>query len=493
MEQERTSTARGPATGTLEAGRLERNAVGLPSVLAQGVTHMAPAVSIGFALTGVIAFAGAAAPLSMIFAIVGCLLVASCVTQLVRHMPSAGYYMSYLGRSMGREMGFLAAWAIISAEVIIPSALYVVLAPILNSVLEQYFHFSVPLWICIVVLCGLVTGVTYIGIRGSSSVAVILSLFEIGVFLFLAIALIIHAGSANTLSIFSPSAPGVQNGWSGLFKGMIFAIFMFLGFETSAPLAEETRKPRRNVPLAIFGATIMIGILYVISAYAGVIGWGPAKLASYATSPDPWIVLSKAIWGWGWIFVFLALLNSVYANAQAGTNGGSRALFAMGRAALLPRILAQAHPRFRSPHVAILGLSALNLAIALAAGLAWGGFSAYFTLGEIQTLFFVGLFVVACLCVPVYYYRYHRDEFNVFLHLIIPVAGAVLFIFPIYYSVVPLPPYPVVVAPFIALGWLVLGFIVLGVLRSRRPQALDDATRVYGDQPSGQSDRQAVS
>jgi amino acid transporter len=489
MEPNQASSASGTATGTVQTGKLERDAVGLPSVIAQGVTHMAPAVSVGFALTGVIAFAGAAAPLSMIFGIVGCVLVASCVSQLVRHMPSAGYYMSYLGRSMGRDMGFLAAWAIISAEVIIPSALYVVLAPILNSVLQQEYGVSVPLWVCIVVLCAIVTGVCYLGIRGSSNVAVVLSLFEIGVFLVLAIALIIHAGSANTFSIFSSSAPGVQHGWSGLFKGMIFAIFMFLGFETSAPLAEETRRPRRNVPLAIFGATILIGILYVICAYAGVIAWGPAKLATYATSSDPWIVLAKTVWGWGWIFVFFALLNSVYANAQAGTNGGSRALFAMGRAALLPKILAETHPRFRSPHVAILGLSALNLAVALAAGLAWGGFNAYFTLGEIQTLFFVALFVVACLAVPVYYYRQHRDEFNVFLHLIIPVAGAVLFCFPIYYSVVPLPSYPVVVAPFIALGWLVLGFIALWIIRSRRPQALDDATQLYLDQPSGKPEQ----
>jgi amino acid transporter len=483
MDRDQANPANGAARAPAPA-TLERNAVGLPSVLAQGVTHMAPAVSVGFALTGVIAFAGAAAPLSMIFGIVGCLLVASCVTQLVRHMPSAGYYMSYLGRSMGREMGFLAAWAIISAEVIIPSALYVVLAPILNSVLQQYFHFSVPLWVCVIVLCALVTGVTVLGIRGSSNVAVALSLFEIGVFLVLAITLIIHAGSANTFSVFSVSAPGVQNRWSGLFKGMIFAIFMFLGFETSAPLAEETRRPRRNVPLAIFGATIIIGLLYVISAYAGVVAWGESKLATYATSPDPWILLAKTVWGWGWIFVFLALLNSVYANAQAGTNGGSRALFAMGRAAVLPRLLERTHPRFRSPYVSILALSTLNLAVALAAGLAWGGFNAYFTLGEIQTLFFVALFVVACLAVPVYYLRRHRNEFNVFLHLIVPVAGAVLFCFPIYYSVVPLPSYPVVVAPFISLGWLALGFIALAVLRSRRPQSLEDATRIYLDQPT---------
>jgi amino acid transporter len=459
-------------------GELQHNAIGLPSVVAQGVTHMAPALSVGFALTGVIAFAGAGAPLSMLIAIIGCLLVGSCVAQLVRHMPSAGYYMSYLGKSMGREMGFLAAWAVLSAEVIIPSALYVVLAPILNSVLQEYFNFSVPLWICVVVLVVLVTGVTYLGIRTSSRVAIVLSLFEVLVFLVLGVVLIIHAGPHNTLSVFSPSAPGVQGGWSGIFKGMIFAIFMFLGFETSAPLAEETTHPRRNIPLAIFIATIGIGLLYTVGAYAGVIGWGVNALASYATNSDPWVVLAKGVWSWGWIFVFLALLNSIYANAQAGTNGGSRAVFAMGRAALLPRRLGDTHPKYRTPAVAILALGVVNGLLALVCGLAFGGFNAYFLLGEIQTLFFIALFVAACLAVPIYYYRYYRGEVNVFLHLVVPILGAILFCFPLYFSVVPLPPYPVVLAPFIALGWLVLGLVVLAVLRSKRPEALDNATRV---------------
>jgi len=120
----------------------------------------------------------------------------------------------------------------------------------------------------------------------------------------------------------------------------------------------------------------------------------------------------------------------------------------------------------------------VNGAIALATGIGYGGFNAYFLLGEIQTLFFIALFVVACLAVPVYYYRFYRGEFRVVLHLIIPVAGAILFLFPIYFSVVPLPSYPVVLAPFIALGWLVLGFVMLGVLRRKRPQALNNATTV---------------
>jgi amino acid transporter len=467
-----------PSGSSYVAGELQHNAIGLPSVVAQGVTHMAPAISVGFALTGVIAFAGAGAPLSMLIGIVGCLLVGSCVAQLVRHMPSAGYYMSYLGKSMGRDMGFLAAWAVLSAEVIIPSALYVVLAPILNSVLQEYFGVSVPIWICIIFLVVVVTGVTYLGIRTSSRVAIVLALFEVVVFFVVGVALIIHAGSHNTLSVFSPSAPGVVNGWSGIFKGMIFAIFMFLGFETSAPLAEETRHPRRNIPLAIFIATIGIGLLYTLGAYSGVVGWGIHSLASYATSSDPWIVLAKKVIGWGWIFVFIALLNSTYANAQAGTNGGSRAVFAMGRAGLLPGRLSNTHPRFRTPAVAIVAVGVLNGAIALAAGIGYGGFNAYFLLGEIQTLFFIALFVVACLAVPVYYYRYYRTEFNVALHLVIPIAGAILFLFPIYFSVVPLPTYPVVLAPFIALGWLILGFVMLGVLRSRRSQALDNATTV---------------
>jgi amino acid transporter len=64
----------------------------------------------------------------------------------------------------------------------------------------------------------------------------------------------------------------------------------------------------------------------------------------------------------------------------------------------------------------------------------------------------------------VFYRREHRDEFSWFKHLIIPGIGSVALIVVCYYSVVPLPPWPVSAAPFVVLGWLLIGAVVMLVI-----------------------------
>src|SRR5438045_4989894 len=58
-----------------------------------------------------------------------------------------------------------------------------------------------------------------------------------------------------------------------ILHGMIFIFLAFVGFESSAPLAEEALHPRRTVPRAILLAAVSIGIFYVFCSYAGVVGW----------------------------------------------------------------------------------------------------------------------------------------------------------------------------------------------------------------------------
>jgi len=458
--------------------RLTADSIGTLQAFAQSVTHMAPAFSIAFGLTATIGFAGAAAPLSMALGVAGALLVAHCVIQLIRHIPSAGYYMSYLGQAFSKEFGFLGAWLVLGAEVIIPAVIYVVLAPTLNSILSQYLHFTLPGGVCILALAVVVHGLSYAGLHVSQRASVLFSALEMLIFSALALTLIFHSGHHNSLAHLGPHAPGVQHGWSGIFKGMIFAILALLGFETAAPLAEETRNPRRSLRLAIFGATISVGVIYVVAAYAGVTDWGVNNLGTYATNSDPWHHLAVSVWSGGWVLVFIAIINSVVGNALAGQTGGSRFVFAMSRARVLPHALTRLHPKFGSPIYALAAMSAINVTLALVASGVWGGSDAFDVLGTIATLNFMVLYILACLAVPVFYRRRHPEEFKIISHLVLPLAGAILFVFPIYYSVVPLPAAPVKYAPFVALGWLVIGAIVLLVLRQRRPQALVDASTI---------------
>src|SRR3989442_10480158 len=92
METEtRSSASSGQAT-------LRSNAIGLPGVLFQSITTMAPASAVAFSLGAAIPFAGGALPLAVLIALIVCTLIAVNVGALARYMPSAGRVFSYFPR-----------------------------------------------------------------------------------------------------------------------------------------------------------------------------------------------------------------------------------------------------------------------------------------------------------------------------------------------------------------------------------------------------------
>src|SRR6185437_9773425 len=94
----------------------------------------------------------------------------------------------------------------------------------------------------------------------------------------LAIVIIAHGGDAgNTLQAFNPAnVPTVPTSvpTAGVFPGILFAMTLFIGFETAASLGEETRDPRRSIPVAIIGTVIITGVFYLLVVYALDIGYG---------------------------------------------------------------------------------------------------------------------------------------------------------------------------------------------------------------------------
>src|SRR3954465_7204515 len=113
---------------------------------------------------------------------------------------------------------------------------------------------------------------TYRDIRLSTTAGVILGALEILLFPGPSPwVLLSNAGDMN-LQPFNPS--NAVGDWGGVFKGMVFAILAFIGFEAAAPLGEEAREPRRTVPRAVVGSAVAIGLFYVLCSYAWVFGAG---------------------------------------------------------------------------------------------------------------------------------------------------------------------------------------------------------------------------
>ncbi len=466
---------------------LRANAIGLPGVLFQSITTMAPASAVAFSLGAAIPFAGGALPLAVLIALIVCSLIALNIGALAKYLPSAGGYFTFVSRGLGPQVGWMTGWLFSLTYLLIVPLQLLVLGPVMDAFVQQYFHLSFGAngWaVWAMVFAVIIFGLTYFGIKISADTSVVLGAIEIIVFVLLSIWLIATAGSGNTAATFNPasSLESGLGGWQGILHGMIFAFLAFAGFESSAPLAEETHNPRRTVPRAILLAAVSIGVFYVFCSYAGVVGWGFNKLSTYGADSNPWGTMASRVWGPFAFIAILAILNSALANANAGVNAASRVLFAMGRTDTLPGLLSHVSERFRTPDIAIIFTMIVGVVFTLWPGFAYGPSTAFGLLGIIITILILLVYMATCLSVPFFYRREHRDEFNVLRHVVLPLVPFIVLIFPIYVQFVPAPPAPLSLAAPICVAWFVLGLIIVLFLSFRAPATLAKSSKIYIDE-----------
>jgi amino acid transporter len=459
---------------------LREHSIGLPQVLFQSITHMAPAAAVAYSIYISVPEARQALPLSVGLALIACICAATAIGQLAKLFPSAGGMYTYAGSSLGPWAGFLVAFLFIGFQPLVAPFLYLEFGWAMGEVFktETGFDYTGQWWIWVLLITVVVFLLTYRDIRLSTTAGVILGVFEIAVFAALALWMIFsNLGDLNV----QPFNPNHASGdWSGVFKGMVFAILAFIGFEASAPLGEEARNPRRTVPRAVVGSAIAIGLFYVLCAYAWVFGAGFDNFVEQATGADPWRNLGKVFWSTGWILVFLAICNSIVANSNAAVNAATRVFYALARNRLAPRALGHTHPEFKTPHVAILWMSGFALVLSLIIGWKWNpgvGFGVIATAAVPLVILVYMLVSIGCFW---HYWSARRENFSPFIHLVVPITGIVLFFFPLYYQFYKTPPpYPFKNGNWYAIAWTVIGLaLTLYVTRFAR-ERLRDVDRVY--------------
>jgi amino acid transporter len=479
-------------TQTGSSPGLAREAVGLREVLFQSITHMAPAAAVAFSIVVGANFAAGALPLSVVFALIGCLLVAVSIGQLARRLPSAGGFYTYAARGLHPAVGFLVGWGYAFVEPLVAPLLYLIFGNLVASTLQQEFGWSYDTWwvVSAVVAALIVFVFGWFGVRLSTGAGTLLGLFEILVFAALAVTLIIQAGGDNDLGVFGTGFANVEGftGMSGVIAGSVYTILAFIGFEAAAPLAEEAKDPRRTIRLAVIYSCLAIGVFYILTTYAAAVSFGPDRFAEFPKAGDgnPWDFLARGAWGAGWVLVFLAVANSAIANANASANAATRTWFAMGRIRLLPTALAHVNPRWRSPDVAVVTQLVVGVGVSLWLGLQYTPLTAFALVGTIVTAVIISIYMVVNLACLVFYLREGRDEFNWFLHGVVPVLGIAAFV-PAFltavgiqaFSFVSALPYPIsLVGPVVGV-WYAIGVVVLVLLLARQPQRLRDTGRVF--------------
>ncbi|HEY7332605.1 MAG TPA: APC family permease [Candidatus Limnocylindria bacterium] len=492
---------------------LERDAIGLPEVLFQSITHMAPAVATALSIGAATSFAGGITPLAVLFAMIAVLFTAFSMAQLARHLPSAGGMFAYVRNGLGSFFGWLVAWGFALAEPLVMPLLLGGFGFYGAIFLSAYLGIDIEFaWIGLAVLCGLlVWWLTYRGVALSTRAGLVLGVVEIAIFLLISALLIVNADE-NTLNVFVPGDDGVKPA----FQGMIFCLLAFIGFEAAAPLGEETREPRRTIPRAVIWSAILVGLFYVFNYYAATVFFGPERMVEFYSfnEGDPWGFMAEEVLpGVGGLLVVFAILNSSIANANAGATAATRTLFAMGRVSLLPRWFAAVHDETRAPVNAVhfQAISAIVVAVILGIVLAndpfptpegaasFGGLNVYVFLGTMLGLIFVFIYICVNLACIGYFWQRRREDFNVITHGLVPIIG-VLAMIPAGLAVIGGLTIPFLdielgayenalrwTAPIVGV-WMLVGVGLYFYLRSTNPEALARMGDVYGGEAPSPTD-----
>jgi amino acid transporter len=435
---------------------LRSGALSFPEVLMQGISHIAPAVGIILSLQFLTGLAGVTAPLAFLFGFFVILMLGISLTQLAKHLPSAGGYYYYVSRTVHPNAGFLTAWIYFLYDPALTAINVAFMGYFVERMMRAEYGWWCPWWLFFLASTALITVLVFRGVGISTSTTMLLGLGEVAIVLALGISGLVHPGPGGiNLHSYAPHrAPSIN----GLYLAVVFSIFVFTGFEGVAPLAEESEHPRRNLPRAIIGSIVLMGAFYLFCSWTLLIGWGTDAIASLNHSAEnPWFVLARRFWGRGWILIFIAVINSVIAVSISCTNASTRVIFAMSRAGALPRRLRAIHPRFRTPVNAIGVQTLLTLSIGLGLGFLIGPDQEFYFMGVVMTLGLALVYGAGNYGVYRFYSRERPAEFRFFLHLFCPAISTCLMLWVGIKSIVPLPPGVLRYAPFLVGVWIALG------------------------------------
>ena len=334
-------------------------ALGIGAIIGAGI----------FVLTGEAAFrnAGPAVILSFVAAGLACAFAALCYAEFASLIPIAGSAYTYGYATLGEIFAWIIGWDLILEYALAASTVSVGWSGYFASFLSHFglqispfiststyvlntegeFEYTGAVNLVAIAVLFIASTVLAIGIRESAAMNTAIVILKVGIVLLFIFAGIWYVKPANWTP-FLPANTGEfgHYGWSGVLRGSALVFFAYIGFDAVSTAAQETRNPKRDLPIGILASLSICTVLYILvsGVLTGLVPYTelgvphPISVGIQAT-PFPWlgwIVDLGAVLGLGSVILVMLL-------------GQSRVFYAMSRDGLLPAIFSKIHPRFRTP------------------------------------------------------------------------------------------------------------------------------------------------
>ena len=446
--------------------QLKHGALNKIETLGQSIANIAPTLTPALNISVVAGLAGIGSWVSYLLATIGLIFVGASISSLAKRHPEAGSFFVYIGRNFGPVSGALAGWAMVLAYTTTAVAVLMSEPLFINNVLASFgvsLGFGAETFVTVLVL-GLVVFAAFRDITFSSRMGLVLECISVGIIVVIT-GLVVgkHGTLIDPVQLHISKLP-----MGGIMSAMAFAVFSWVGFESSATLAKESADPVRNIPYAVVGSAAIVGVFFTVLCYFMVMAMGDNAAAIGGSSSPFADMTNKAGLPWAAGVVYFAAVISAFACALACLNASSRMLYSMGRYKFLHSSMGVVHKVHKTPHFAVFASGVITLLIILAL-LPEGFLNGFGLSGTIATYGFVVVYFGICLAAPVDLYRAGLLKPA---NVIYTIIGAGMMAFVIYASLFPYPAAPFNMLPPVFAVYLAIGLVWFLVLKAKSPQVL---------------------
>jgi APA family basic amino acid/polyamine antiporter len=398
-----------------------------------------------FSVTGPAAgnHAGPAVLLSFMIAGLGCAFAGLCYAEFASMIPASGSAYTYAYTTMGEFLAWIIGWDLVLEYAVGAATVAASWSSYLLKFLTQFgIHFPIALAgspfqnlgtypdgtpvhgivnLPAVLIVMAMSLVLIRGIRESAAFNAVMVALKLIVVVTLIGLGWSYINPANHQPFIPPNTGTFGSfGWSGVLQAAGIVFFAYIGFDAVSTAAQESRNPRRDLPIGILGSLVICTLLYCLFAwvltglanYKDFVGWDGLAPVSIALQHTPYQKLLP--------LVELAILCGYSSVIMILLLGQSRVFYSMSKDGLLPAVFSEVHPKFRTPWKS-------NILFAVLVSLL-AGFVPSSVVGEMCSIGTLLAFVVVCVAVMVL--RHTMPDaprgFRTPLVPIVPIAGILI-------------------------------------------------------------------
>lgn len=452
VEPPRTDSDAGPG--------LRRRCLGFTEVLGQSVANDGPSLAIATGAALVATSATGGTTWVFVIATVAIILVALNLVALARRLASAGSLYEYARQGLGNLGGFVVGWAqllgYVCGAMFSLVAVWVYLTALLG---DSKVNVSAARWgVLTIIVAGLLAGLlAFRSIRLSTRLELLLEVASVAVILILSVVILVKNGA--NFDHAQLKATGTD--FHGMALGFPLAILSFVGFESSASLGVEARRPFSTIPRSIMSTAVGIGIFFVLVSYVQVLGFDRHG-KNIASSSAPLNDLAT-VYGVGTLgqVVSAGIVVSAFGIALACLNAASRVALTMSKDGMLPPVFGRTHPVHRTPSLNVMAGTLIAVAVPAAMVAAHkdpGHLLEYY--GEYTALGLLVAYLGVCIAAPLFL---RRVGALTLAGVVVGALGAIASGGMLLGQIYPIPPNPVDLLLVGFAIWLVLGVVIFAV------------------------------